>query len=261
MEVSNIKPGHPIWADLSTSDLEASKKFYGELFGWTFEGSPEEYGNYTTAFKNGKRVAAMMPHVPDMGGVPNVWSVYLATENSAETAAKVAASGGTVAVEPMNVDPYGWMGIYQSPGGEFVGSWQPNTHPGFELLAEPGTFAWFEAITKDYDAAHSFYEGAFDWNIDVMSDTDEFRYATLGSGAEAAAGLMDGSMFLEDHLPGLWQVYINVENVDEAVAKVQELGGQVLEEAADTDFGRIAFVADSTGSRFRLHQELAVPTP
>jgi predicted enzyme related to lactoylglutathione lyase len=203
----------------------------------------------------------MMPHVPDMGGVPNVWSVYLATENSAETAAKVAASGGTVAVEPMNVDPYGWMGIYQSPGGEFVGSWQPNTHPGFELLAEPGTFAWFEAITKDYDAAHSLYEGAFDWNIDVMSDTDEFRYATLGSGAEAAAGLMDGSMFLEDHLPGLWQVYINVENVDEAVAKVQELGGQVLEEAADTDFGRIAFVADSTGSRFRLHQELAVPTP
>src|ERR1700749_2567122 len=29
-------PGKIIWADLVTTDLEADKRFYGALFGWTF---------------------------------------------------------------------------------------------------------------------------------------------------------------------------------------------------------------------------------
>ncbi len=256
VEVSNIKPGHPIWADLVSTNLEASKKFYGELFGWTYEGSEDEYGNYTTAFLNGKRVAALYPHVPEMGGVPNVWTVYLATTDIHETAAKVEAAGGTSLYPPMHVEPYGWMGGFQSPGGEMVGAWQPESHPGFEVLAEPGAIAWLEAITKNFDAAKCFYEAAFGWTTDIMSDTDEFRYATLERGPEAAAGLMDGSTFLDDAVPGFWQIYINVESVDETVAKLESLGGSVLEATAYTNFGRIAFVTDSTGARFRLQQHV-----
>ena len=29
-------PGRIVWFDISTSDLAASKKFYGKLFEWTF---------------------------------------------------------------------------------------------------------------------------------------------------------------------------------------------------------------------------------
>nr|WP_246361912.1 VOC family protein [Neomicrococcus lactis] len=115
---------------------------------------------------------------------------------------------------------------------------------------------WLEAITKDFGAAKTFYEAAFGWTTDIMSDTEEFRYATLERGDEATAGLMDGSMFLEDAVPGFWQIYINVESVDETVAKLESLGGSVVEAAADTNFGRIAFVTDSTGARFRLHQHV-----
>ncbi|GAA2558533.1 hypothetical protein HD598_001074 [Neomicrococcus aestuarii] len=256
MEVSNIKPGNPIWADLSTSDIETSKKFYGELFGWTFEGDADEYGNYTTAFLNGKRVAALYPYVAEMGGFANTWSVYLHTEDSQATAASVTEAGGTVALEPMHVAPYGWMGGFLSPGGEFVGSWQPESHPGFEVLAEPGAIAWLEALTKDFAASKAFYEKAFGWDVHMMADSDEFRYATLGDGPEAAAGLMDGSGFLPEEVPGFWQIYINVESVDETIAKLLELGGEVLEPAADTNFGRVAAVADSTGARFRLQQHI-----
>jgi predicted enzyme related to lactoylglutathione lyase len=48
--------------------------------------------------------------------------------------------------------------------------------------------------------------------------------------------------------------------VDDAVAKAQELGGSVVQQAEDTPYGRIAIVTDSTGAFFRLHQELAGTT-
>ena len=43
-ERTSYEPGTPSWVDLGTSDLDASRDFYGELFGWTADeagpGSP-----------------------------------------------------------------------------------------------------------------------------------------------------------------------------------------------------------------------------
>ena len=48
------------WTDLSTPDAEASKAFYGGLFGWTFEDSPiPEGGVYVMAKLGGRSVGAM----------------------------------------------------------------------------------------------------------------------------------------------------------------------------------------------------------
>jgi uncharacterized protein len=85
-----------------------------------------------------------------------------------------------------------------------------------------------------------------------MSDTDEFRYTTLGAGDEARAGIMDASKFLPEGVPSNWQVYFGVENVDAAVGKAQALGGQLLQPAEDTPFGRMATLADPTGAVFRI---------
>ena len=60
--------------------------------------------------------------------------------------------------------------------------WQPAEMKGYELAAEPGAPAWHELHTSDYDAAVKFYQEVFDWDVDVMSDTPEFRYSTLGEG-------------------------------------------------------------------------------
>ncbi len=34
---ANVGPGHVAWFDITTSDLNQSKNFYGKLFGWTFK--------------------------------------------------------------------------------------------------------------------------------------------------------------------------------------------------------------------------------
>jgi len=47
-EVTTVTLNTPIWIDLASPDLEASKKFYSQIFGWEAQqvGGPE-MGNYT----------------------------------------------------------------------------------------------------------------------------------------------------------------------------------------------------------------------
>ena len=49
--------GAPCWVDLFTSDPDQSRRFYGELFGWTVEEAGEEYGGYIN-FLQGRRAAS-----------------------------------------------------------------------------------------------------------------------------------------------------------------------------------------------------------
>ena len=42
--------------------------------------------------------------------------------------------------------------------------------------------------------------------------------------------------------------YVGVKNVDEAVSKAEKLGGEVVREPWESEFGRMAVVADSTGA-------------
>ena len=48
------------WTDLSTPDAEASKAFYGGLFGWEFEDNPIPEGGVYVMAKLGGRAAAAM---------------------------------------------------------------------------------------------------------------------------------------------------------------------------------------------------------
>ena len=41
-----IESGTPIWLDLGTTDLEAAKSFYRDLFGWNFTSTREDFGGY-----------------------------------------------------------------------------------------------------------------------------------------------------------------------------------------------------------------------
>ena len=34
-EMRSYRAGMPAWVDLTTSDPDASRRFYGELFGWS----------------------------------------------------------------------------------------------------------------------------------------------------------------------------------------------------------------------------------
>lgn len=246
--------GHPCWIDLMTGDLDASRAFYGDLFGWASEVGGPEFGGYTTFTKDGIAVAGAMDKNanPDGGDMPDAWSTYLKVDDAAATQQRVEAAGGTTLVAPMEIPTVGVMAFYQDPDGAAIGAWQPKDFEGMGVLVEPDTPGWFELFTRDFHPVLAFYEEAFDWTVEIAGDTDEFRYATLEAGEAAAAGVMDASAFLPEGVPSHWSVYFSVADADASIERAVGLGATVVVAAEDTPYGRLATLTDPTGAVFKL---------
>lgn len=243
--------GAPCWVDLMTSDTERSRAFYCQLFGWTAEEPAEQFGGYVNFTKDGVRVAGCMASQPG-SEMPDVWSVYLATDDARKTLDAAVANEGQVHVHAMDVGDLGTMALISDPGGAGIGVWQPGLHQGFGVHGEAGAPSWFELHTRDYPAAVAFYRNVFGWDTHVVSDTPEFRYTTLRHGEDWLAGIMDAAGFLPDSVPAHWSVYFGVDDTDAALAEIVDLGGSILVAAQDTPYGRLATAADPTGAQFKL---------
>ena len=96
------------WNELSSSDPDAAAKFYGELFGWTQQGSMPmgEMGDYLFIQHDGVGIGAIMPTMLEGGG-PR-WNLYIGVDDIDRAMAAVSAGGGTVVNGP-----------HEIPGGEF----------------------------------------------------------------------------------------------------------------------------------------------
>jgi predicted enzyme related to lactoylglutathione lyase len=245
--------GSPCWVDLWTSDVEGSRAFYSELFGWVAEEPSPEFGGYFMFSRDGVPVAGAMG---DMGDTKadNAWKIYLQTDDIAITLAAAEAAGAHVRLPSMAVADLGVQAVLIDPTGATFGVWQPGTFPGYTVLGEHGSPGWSELFTRDHATAVAFYQSVFHWQTDLVGDTDEFRYATMRdpSGEGELAGIMDATSWLPPEVPAHWSIYWAVDDAEAATALVEKLRGSVIAEVQDTPYGRLATVADPAGAQFKL---------
>jgi len=245
--------GSPCWTDLWTSDVEGSRRFYSELFGWEAQDPSPEFGGYFMFTRDDVPVAGAMGAMGDMQAT-DTWSIYLATDDIAETLDAAEGHGAHIIGPAMEVADLGRQGILVDPSGAHVGAWQPGTFAGFTVLNEHGAPSWFELHTRDHAAAVSFYRSVFHWETETVGDTDEFRYATMRNPVADGelAGIMDAAAFLPEGVPSHWSVYWEVDDADATVARANSLGGSVVMDANDTPYGRLATLSDPAGGQFKL---------
>lgn len=243
-------PGVPGWIDLGSPDLDATRAFYTQLFGWTAHTGGEEFGGYTIFNLGDDPVAGAGPlFSPDQ---PTTWNTYVITANADETAAKVEANGGKVLMAAGDVGGNGRMAVFMDPGGAVFSVWQPGTMPGATIFNVPGALSWNELMTRDPAGAKSFYEAVFGWGHDD-SDADGTTYTAWMRDSGPIGGMrpMEGDMWPAD-LPAHWMVYFAVEDTDAAAAKCVELGGSVSVPATDIPQGRFAVLNDQHGAAFSV---------
>jgi predicted enzyme related to lactoylglutathione lyase len=245
-------PGTPIWVDLSSADVEASARFYGQLFGWQAEDLGEEAGHYTMLRQDGKMVAAVGPlQNPQQ---PPAWSTYMSTENADDTAKKVTEAGGKVLVAPFPVMDQGTMGVFADPGGAVFSVWQPAVMMGAELFNKPNSLGWNELATRDIDAAKDFYTRVFNWTALTHGTGGDQQYTEWQIDGRSIGGGMNMSAMYPPNVPPHWLVYFVVANTDDIVKGAQELGGKVMAPAMDIPQGRIAVLGDPQGAAFAVIQ-------
>ncbi|MGI8802888.1 MAG: VOC family protein [Solirubrobacteraceae bacterium] len=126
-------PGTFSWADLSTTDPEAAKAFYGGLFGWVAEDMPVGDGAvYSMMRKDGRDAAAIAPQPSQQreAGVPPMRNSYVTVESADATAERATELGGAVHAPPFDVMEAGRMAVLQDPQGAFFVAWDPRSNIG-----------------------------------------------------------------------------------------------------------------------------------
>ncbi len=80
-----------------------------------------------------------------------------------------------------------------------------------------------------------------------------FRYVTNGAGEKASAGIFDASAFVPPGASSFWRICFEIEATESALAKVRELGGQIVGEPMASPFGRCTTVTDPAGAALVLN--------
>lgn len=239
--------GAPCWVDLSVSDPDATRAFYGEVLGWEFTESSEEFGGYFMALVEGQPAAGLAPPMPGMEETPHVWTTYLGSHDIDAVAAAVTKHGGTVAMPPMQLESLGSMGIFLDSTGAGFGVWQYGDHTGFNVTETPGSVAWSEAMVGDFEAGKSFYANVFDYTYQDIS-AEGMRYAmfSVPGGDQPSGGLGQA----DEGQPPYWSVTFNVADLDATLQRAKSAGSKVIMEPFVFEFGRIAVITGPDGESF-----------
>ncbi len=115
-----MKAGDWCHVELPITDLERSKRFYGEIFGWQFM----THGDYTLYSTPGGRegVGGGLFHPPP--GVPRAIVDYVLVDEIEPVVAKVEARGGRLINPKMEVHGAGWFALVADPDGNVFGIWK-----------------------------------------------------------------------------------------------------------------------------------------
>jgi predicted enzyme related to lactoylglutathione lyase len=239
----------PAWVDLSSTDAEGSRKFYGDLFGWNVEVNEDpQYGGYALAKVNGTDVAGIGP--AQTPGMPTVWNLYIGTTDAAALGDKVAAAGGTVVAPAFDVGDQGRMAVFQDPTGAYISAWQPSAM--FQFLSDHvNSFGWGELNTRDVDKAKAFYQQVFGWTT-RESETGGANYNEFLQNGESVLGALPMGDMFPPEVPSYWAIYFYVDDVDAKFQKALSLGGREMVAPQDFPGGRFAIVSDPLGGSFGL---------
>ncbi|MCA1687068.1 MAG: VOC family protein [Actinobacteria bacterium] len=250
------EPGTFCWVDLVTTDPAGAKAFYGELFGWEAEDVPAgEAGTYTMLRLGGDEVGGLyeMDAERREQGIPPHWFSYVSVEDADVTASRARELGGMVYGEAFDVGGDGRMAVIGDPTGAMLGAWQPRAHIGARRVNDLGCFTWNELQARDPETAADFYAGLFGWETEPQEQDGQLAYVTIRNADSQNGGMMP---MTEQHgdVPNYWLTYFTVPSCDDAVARVRELGGEVLAGPMNVGAGRISVVSDPQGAAFALFE-------
>jgi uncharacterized protein len=250
-ERDGYAPGTFCWAELSTSDQAGAKDFYASLFGWESDDRPVGEGAfYSMQQLGGRHVAAIagQPQAQREAGVPPLWNSYVSVASADQAAARAGELGANVHAPPFDVMDAGRMAVIQDPQGAFFMIWEPGEHHGAGLVNVPGALVWNELSTPDVAGATEFYSGLFGWSTEPYEHSPD-PYLGIVNAGHANGGIRE----LEEPMPPNWLVYFAVEDLDDSLARVRELGGGSMVGPIDIQTARIAVAHDPQGAVFALY--------
>ena len=126
--------GRLVHFEIHVDDMERAKKFYGEVFGWTFEDYSEYagmpyFGAVTGDDQQMGINGALMQRKsapPELNQALNGFACTMGVEDYDSTEVKILTLGGKVALPKYALPGMAWQGYYMDTEGNIFGVHQPD---------------------------------------------------------------------------------------------------------------------------------------
>lgn len=245
-------PGKVVWHDLLTEDPVAARRFYGELFGWTFEDVDIGGGKtYTVIRHRGQPIAGLVDaRGIDEGVNVSRWVPIVSVDDLQQAVAHARANGAPVFQEPLEVPQRGRMAVIADNQGAVLTLLQSIAGDPSDREVSVGDFLWNEHWSADPERAADFYTGLIPAFSVTVPDGDAKPYRILKSAGLPRAGILASPV---PQMPSTWMAYIKVDDAAAVAAAAQALGGRVLLQPRENPLGgEVAILADPTGAGFLI---------
>ena len=249
--------GKIVWRDLLTNTPEASRRFYGELFGWEFEKPTTVLGiggsdTYMLIRHNGRLIGGMVDTEQLRPG-ENVsqWITTMSVSDVDAAVERVTAEGGKIMSQPREMGSRGRMALLEDSTGAVFAMIQTSGGDPADHEPDYDGWLWDELWTSDVEKATTFYGNVvgFDYT-DHDIDDSESDYRVLSIDETPRAGVL--TMPFEGEHP-VWVNYLRVRDPAQVTARVSALGGRILVDAQDRKIGgQVALIAGPSGAGVAL---------
>jgi predicted enzyme related to lactoylglutathione lyase len=240
-------PGRFVWMDLVTADVDSARNFYGELFGWQYEGGVGKKVPFTLITQNGTPIGGIIySDQMEPSKAQARWLAYISVPDVDKAAERVLQNGGDLFKGPFDLPDRGRVAIVLDPQKVPIALLRAGTgDPSYEKVT-PYRWMWNELWTSDTASAMRFYADVVGYTREAASLTvQRDPYTVLMSDGRAQAGM---AQLAREGVRPIWLPYVNVEDPRAIAAKALTLGGKVMV-PPDSALrgGTVAVIADPTG--------------
>jgi predicted enzyme related to lactoylglutathione lyase len=246
-------PGKFVWFDLLTDDLSDARRFYGELFGWTFEPVPG-VDNYVVIRAAGRPIAGILEIEPRDDHGTAQWLAYVSVEDVDDAVGEFTARGGALHRGPLDIPGRGRAALVSDAQGGYLALLRSSTGDPPDDGDEPGEteFMWIDYVADDADGAAEFYAEVFGWSHRVADSKGERDYVVFSRAQTPRAGMFENPW---PNVRPNWLPYVRIGDARAAADRVAELGGSIIvEPRADLRGGSVAVVLDPSGAGLVLQK-------
>ena len=225
-----IQHGDVGYVSVWTPDARRAAAFYGHVLGWTYDAATQQVTN------TGQRIG-----IYSIPGKNTLFCCYAVTD-LAGARESILSAGGTVD-EIEHFDFGTVLGATDPQGLEFA-VYQPTPgQPRPTLNGDgPGELSYITYQVPDSATFRAFYSGLLFWTFEPGRVDDGWGVSPTHPMAGVAGGT-DAPVTVP-----MW----TVEDINDAVARVREAGGSVIEEPSQQAYGKSALCTDDQGTRFYL---------
>jgi hypothetical protein len=213
-----------IWHDLITPNLEESKSFYNEAFGWTYLDTNFKGLKYTIIYNNGSVIGGM---IEVKTAKTSTWISALPLSNTDlnKRIRKIVAAGASKALPPIKSPGRGKQVIFEGLQGEEFSLISKNEFTE-AMTSENGENDWLgmELWASDAVKAKAFYEEAFDVQT-VETTYDDKPYWLFNIEGQTVAAMMNNPITNQGTQ---WVPYIQVSELTALFSKIKNTKAEVI---------------------------------